>query len=202
MSVVTADPKVAIPQALQDVLTKYSTSVLMDTAKLRNLLNDRCGEHRQEINVLVNALNEGALDRIANASGNDREKAVGEFGAHLQKQLGVSNDSAVWASRTWFDLVKGPEAKVITMEMFHTAAKRRLTSAIWSLVGVVALVAVAVVVVFVTVLAPTDGGLRPYVVVGICAYLPIANRVRNLKIAQHHERMWDPNPLRNLGIRL
>jgi hypothetical protein len=199
MSVAVTDPKVAIPQALQDVLAKYTINVLKDSAKLRNLLNDRCGEHRQEINVLVNALNEGALNRIANAGDGAREQAIQEFGAHLQKQLGVSSDSAVWASRTWFDLVKGPEAQVITMEMIHAAAKYRVTSAILSLVVVVALVAVVSGVLFFVILPGT--GLIAYGLAAFGAYTAIANRVRNLKIARDNERMWDPNALRRLGVR-
>ena len=64
MNVDAADPKVALPRALAEVMTKYSTAVLTDATKLRNLLNDRCGEHRQHINMLVNALGEGTLDHM------------------------------------------------------------------------------------------------------------------------------------------
>jgi hypothetical protein len=38
-------PREVLPAALADILTKYSTAVLKDPTRLRNLLSDRCGQY-------------------------------------------------------------------------------------------------------------------------------------------------------------
>ncbi len=56
-------------QMLRQILAKYGKEICSDARRCQGLLNDLCGSHRREVNVLVNAIEERVpLDLLAGAS--------------------------------------------------------------------------------------------------------------------------------------
>jgi hypothetical protein len=89
-------------QMLRRILDKYGRDICSDARRCEGLLNDLCGSHRREINVLINALEERIpLDLLAAANSTPRELLLTGLEKRLEDQTGLTAEAARWAVESW-----------------------------------------------------------------------------------------------------
>src|SRR5262245_52599886 len=86
-------------QALRRIIEAHP-GILNDPDSLAGLLADSLS--RQETNVLITALKEGAPQHFARG-GTPPEVLVALLKTRLVKERGLSQTSADWAARAWFE---------------------------------------------------------------------------------------------------
>lgn len=89
-------------QMLRQILAKYGKEICSDARRCEGLLNDLCGSHRREINVLVNAIEERIpLDLLAGASSMPLELLLTRLEKRLEDQTALTAEAARWAVESW-----------------------------------------------------------------------------------------------------
>ena len=89
-------------QMLVRIVAKYGTNVGGDARRCEGLLNDLCGEHRREINVLVNAVDERIpLDLLAGANSTPLELLLTRLEKRFENHTGLTTEAARWAVESW-----------------------------------------------------------------------------------------------------
>jgi hypothetical protein len=89
-------------QTLRRILAKYGKDICSDARRCEGLLNDLCGSHRREINVLVNAIEERIpLDLLAGASSMPTELLLTRLEKRLEDQTALTAEAARWAVESW-----------------------------------------------------------------------------------------------------
>jgi len=89
-------------QMLRRILDKYGRDICSDARRCEGLLNDLCGSHRREINVLINALKERIpLDLLAAANSMPHELLLTRLEKRLEEQTGLTAEAARWAVESW-----------------------------------------------------------------------------------------------------
>lgn len=89
-------------QKLRQILAKYGKEICSDARRCEGLLNDLCGSHRREINVLVNAIEEHIpLDLLAGASSIPLELLLTRLEKRLENQTALTAEAARWAVESW-----------------------------------------------------------------------------------------------------
>jgi hypothetical protein len=89
-------------QMLRRILAKYGKDICSDARRCEGLLNDLCGSHRREINVLVNAIEERIpLDLLAGASSMPTELLLTRLEKRLEDQTAMTREAARWSVESW-----------------------------------------------------------------------------------------------------
>ncbi len=89
-------------QMLRQILAKYGKEICSDARRCQGLLNDLCGSHRREVNVLVNAIEERIpLDLLAGASSMPPELLLSRLEKRFEEQTGLTAEAAQWAVESW-----------------------------------------------------------------------------------------------------
>ena len=89
-------------QMLRRILAKYGREISSDARRCEGLLNDLCGSHRREINVLVNAIDERVpLDLLAGARSMPPELLLTRLEKRLEEQTAITAQAARWAVESW-----------------------------------------------------------------------------------------------------
>lgn len=89
-------------QMLRQILTKYGREICSDARRCENLLNDLCGSHRREINVIVNAIEERVpLDLLAGNRSMPLELLLNRLEKRLEEQTALTAEAARWAVESW-----------------------------------------------------------------------------------------------------
>jgi hypothetical protein len=89
-------------QMLRQILAKYGKDICSNARRCEGLLNDLCGSHRREINVLINALEERIpLDLLAAANSVPQELLLTRLERRLEEQTGLTTEAARWAVESW-----------------------------------------------------------------------------------------------------
>jgi hypothetical protein len=89
-------------QMLRRILAKHGKDVCADARRCEALLNDLCGAYRREINVLVNAIEEGVpLDLLAGVSSMPGGLLIARLEKRLEDQTGLTAAAARWAVESW-----------------------------------------------------------------------------------------------------
>ena len=87
---------------LRQIVAKYGKEICSDARRCENLLNDLCGAHRREINVLVNAIEERIpLDLLAGAGSMPPELLLTRLERRLEDQTAMTLEAARWAVESW-----------------------------------------------------------------------------------------------------
>ena len=89
-------------QALRRIVDKYGTEIGGDARRCESLLNDFCGSHRREINVLVNAIEERVpLDLLNGVGSMPLELLLTRLEKRLAEQTAMTAEAASWAVESW-----------------------------------------------------------------------------------------------------
>jgi hypothetical protein len=89
-------------QTLRQILVKYGREICSDVRRCQSLLNDLCGSHRREINVLVSAIEERIpLDLLAGANSMPPELLLSRLEKRFEEQTGLTAEAARWAVESW-----------------------------------------------------------------------------------------------------
>ena len=89
-------------QKLIELIKEYGFSLCDDPKRCKGFLLDYCGEHRREINLLINALNEGITTELRNLSqGIPKAIILSRLKDKLQTNLSVTEEAAIWAVQSW-----------------------------------------------------------------------------------------------------
>ncbi len=89
-------------QKLLELIAQYGNSLCDDPRRCGALLKDYCGQYKQEIFVLVNALENRVAQELINASaGVPVTLLLGRLIRRLEDELGLSETAAKWAVETW-----------------------------------------------------------------------------------------------------
>ena len=87
---------------LCEIISDYGKKLHQDPKRCKALLLDYCGEYKGEINVLVNALNEGIVtDLLQNSKNVPVKVTLARLKDHLQHDLHITEKSAIWAVESW-----------------------------------------------------------------------------------------------------
>lgn len=85
---------------LAHIVRLHGQGIVDDPIRLQGLLRDVVGQHRREINVLMQALRSNVPGELLKASG-PTELTADRLVDSLQQDTGLSRDSAQWAVETW-----------------------------------------------------------------------------------------------------
>ena len=89
-------------QTLQQIVAKHGPEICRDARHCENLLNDLCGSHRREINVLVNAIQERVpLDLMAADRSMPLELLLSKLEKRLEEETALTAKAARWAVESW-----------------------------------------------------------------------------------------------------
>ena len=89
-------------QILQDLLARHGLSLADDPQRVEGLLRDRCGGHRREISVLVDALKERVADDLrGSARSLPPPVLLARLSERLQEERGLAAEPARWAVESW-----------------------------------------------------------------------------------------------------
>lgn len=89
-------------QMLRRIINKHGKNICDDARRCEGLLNDLCGAHRREINVLVNAIEERVpLDLLAGNKTLASELLLTRLEKRLEDQQGLTAEAARWAVESW-----------------------------------------------------------------------------------------------------
>ena len=105
-------------QTLRRIIDKYGKEMCGDARRCESLLNDLCGSHRREINVLVNAVEERVpLDLLAAASSMPLEVLLKRLKKRLEEHTAMTVEAASWAVDSWaLALNAATDAEIQTLE--------------------------------------------------------------------------------------
>lgn len=89
-------------QVLRQILAKHGRGICSDARRCENLLNDWCGAHRRETNVLVTAIEEHVpLDLLAANRSVPLELLLNRLEKRLEEQTALTAEAARWAVESW-----------------------------------------------------------------------------------------------------
>jgi hypothetical protein len=89
-------------QTLSQILAKHGKEICGDARRCESLLNDLCGSHRREINVLVTAIDERVpLDLLAGNRSIPLELLLTRIEKRLEEQTALTAEAARWAVESW-----------------------------------------------------------------------------------------------------
>jgi hypothetical protein len=97
----TARPADAVRAALRRLIDQYGADLVRDRARLAGLLRDECGQHRREINLLLDALDERVVDRLRSPSQVLLLVTIPDCARRLHEARGTEARAAKWAVETW-----------------------------------------------------------------------------------------------------
>ncbi len=97
----TARPADAVRAALRRLIDQYGADLVRDRARLAGLLRDECGEHRREINLLLDALDERVVDTLRSPSQVLLLVTIPNCARRLHEARGTEARAARWAVETW-----------------------------------------------------------------------------------------------------
>jgi ATP-dependent DNA helicase RecG len=86
---------------LSELVAEFGMAIADDERRCRNLLNDRCGRYKAEVNLLVNALRERIPVSLRTDSGGVPELVLGQLERRMQANLSITGEAARWAVRSW-----------------------------------------------------------------------------------------------------
>lgn len=109
-------------ETLRRIISKYGTDLCADKRRCEALLKDLCGEHRREINVLTNAIEERVpLDLLAAGNQMPRGLLLTKLAKRLEDNLGLTREASEWAVDSWaFALELLTEAEISEKEREQT----------------------------------------------------------------------------------
>src|SRR5262245_51433133 len=89
-------------QKLRELIAEHGPQLCDDHKSCRSLLRQRCPDHKKEVNLLIDALQEHVADELRTApTGQPIEPLVTRLAAALQGDLDLSPEDARWAVETW-----------------------------------------------------------------------------------------------------
>jgi uncharacterized RDD family membrane protein YckC len=90
-------------QKLREIVVQYGRSLCNEPLRTRGLLSDFCGQYRKEINVLVNAMQEGIPDKLILSSQNSIPQSIiiARLAKQLHDNLGIDEEAARWSVESW-----------------------------------------------------------------------------------------------------
>ena len=87
---------------LIQIINRYGKEIAGEPKRCEGLLNDLCGGHRREINVLVNAIDERVpLDLLAGAASMPLEMLLNRLEKRLEEQTAMTREAARWTVESW-----------------------------------------------------------------------------------------------------
>ncbi len=89
-----------VRETLAQIVRQHGQSIAEDPPKLQGLLRDLVGQHRREINILMQAVRVNVPEELLRSSGPTSLTAE-RLASKLQEDTGLSPDSAQWAVKTW-----------------------------------------------------------------------------------------------------
>ena len=87
--------------ALRNLIAEYGLELARDPARLGGMLRDDVGEHKREINVILDAMNEQVADDLLEVSSTPIEVLVSGLVQRLARNRGTNLEAAQWAVDTW-----------------------------------------------------------------------------------------------------
>ena len=110
---------------LRQIFSKYGTEIISDARRCESLLNDLCGSHRREINVLINALEERIpIDLLNGAGSMPMELLLNRLEKRLEEQTAMTAEAARWAVESWATALD-----LVSENDIHTRNKRKESAA-------------------------------------------------------------------------
>ncbi|NJN68170.1 MAG: hypothetical protein HC884_16385 [Chloroflexaceae bacterium] len=89
-------------QTLCTIMRDYGREVAQDPKRCKGLLNDLCGEHKREINVLVSAMDERVASDLLNLPPNiPPQMRMPQLVKRLHDHTGIATEYAWWAVESW-----------------------------------------------------------------------------------------------------
>ncbi len=89
-------------QKLCELIDQYGHSLCDDPRRCGALLKDYCGQYKQEIFVLVNALEKRVAEELINTSANIPQSiTLARLIRRLEDELGLTEAAAKWAVESW-----------------------------------------------------------------------------------------------------
>jgi hypothetical protein len=87
---------------LRELLATYGRSLCDEPKRCEGLLRDLCGEHKLEINLLMDAVRERVpADLLAASTGVSATMMLTRLRTRMQDELGLSEAAARWAVYSW-----------------------------------------------------------------------------------------------------
>ena len=89
-------------KTLRELVARDGPGLCSDVRRCEGLLRDLCGEHRREVNMLVNALKERVpLDLLAAQGSMPHGLLLTRLAKRLEEHLAVTEEAARWAVDSW-----------------------------------------------------------------------------------------------------
>lgn len=115
-------------QTLRRITAKYGKEIAGNAERCKGLLNDLCGSHRREINVLVTAIEERIpLDLLASARSIPAELLLARLEKRLAEQTGLTAEAASWAVESWalaLDVVTDSQIAARALKQSESSRKK------------------------------------------------------------------------------
>jgi hypothetical protein len=88
-------------QKLCELIIQYGRSLCDNPQRCEAFLRDYCGQYKREIFLLVSALKQGVAKDLLNSSNVPIELLLGRLIKQIQKDLGLTEESARYAVESW-----------------------------------------------------------------------------------------------------
>lgn len=91
----------AVRDALRRLVERYGPDLVGDRVRLAGLLRDECPEHRREVNLLLDALDEHVVDTLRSPSQVLLLVTIPNCARRLHEARGTEATAAQWAVESW-----------------------------------------------------------------------------------------------------
>lgn len=91
----------AVREALRRLLDQYGPDLIRDRTRLAGLLRDECGQHKREINLLLDALDEHVVETLRSPSQVLLLVTIPSCARRLHEARGTDATAARWAVESW-----------------------------------------------------------------------------------------------------
>ncbi len=90
-----------VREALRRLLDQYGPDLIRDRTRLAGLLRDECGQHKREINLLLDALDEHVVETLRSPSQVLLLVTIPSCARRLHEARGTDATAARWAVESW-----------------------------------------------------------------------------------------------------